>query len=414
MRARNPMRAAAALAALIAIGSQAGCRHVEAFDADAGEGTDSVPALHLSAVDILIVIDDSISMAQEQAILATDSYSFARALLNPLPTSSVPAVDDLRIAAVTSNMGFSSDGEMNDQYWPYSVPSACAGFGDNGGFRLPEVTSIMLADGVMPCDATAAQCPEGWACEGIGDDGVGTCRTDGNGVIVCPAQGATWIETSTAAPDPDLAARAACLTVQGTDGCGFEQQLAAADAALAREDQADFVRDEALLVVLVVSDEEDCSMQDGAALFAEDEVQGDDGTSVNLACGAHPEHLFPADYYAERLLARKEPGAAVFAAIVGVPYGEQAGAAACEGRGDELGSCLAQEEMQLATYNQGGSFYFSPACERAGVTKATPGRRFVQLAGLFGGDGYVYSICNEDWGPAFEAIGELIGGKLAP
>lgn len=53
-----------------------------------------------------------------------------------------------------------------------------------------------------------------------------------------------------------------------------------------------------------------------------------------------------------------------------------------------------------------------PACTREEddeeVTRAWPGRRFVELAELFGERGYVYSICNGDWSPAMSELAAMI------
>jgi hypothetical protein len=348
-------------------------------------------------------------MSQEQSILATDLFAFTGSLVSPLPTSAYTAIDDLRIAVVTSNMGFSSDGDNNDSYWPYEVPSSCQGFGDNGAFQTITVSSVALTNDVVACDESAAQCPPGWICQNLNGDGVGVCHTSTDTTIGCPSQSAPWVETTPDAPDPNLAARTACLSVQGTGGCGFEQQLASAVQALARDDQSDFVRDEALLAVIVVSDEEDCSMADGQALFNEQEIQDNQAMKVNIACGNHPEHLFPMEHFYQELTSHKQPGAVLFAAIVGVPY-QGVEAEACEGPGDDLDQCLAQGDMQLVEELVAETWYFRPACMRYvgdnEVTKAYPGRRYVELANAsFGDMGYVYSICNADWSPAFEAIG---------
>jgi hypothetical protein len=49
------------------------------------------------------------------------------------------------------------------------------------------------------------------------------------------------------------------------------------------------------------------------------------------------------------------------------------------------------------------------------VTDAYPGRRFVELANsYFGGDSYIFSHCNADWSPAFDALGVMIASKLTP
>src|SRR5262249_13138248 len=66
----------------------------------------------------------------------------------------------------------------------------------------------------------------------------------------------------------DLAAAMGCLVQVGANGCGFEQPLAAARAALgdpmmnlpAPAGNANFLRDDALLAVIFVTNEDDCSV----------------------------------------------------------------------------------------------------------------------------------------------------------
>jgi hypothetical protein len=388
-------------------------------DADTDADGDSDSDADLTAVDLLVVVDDSSSMAQEQALLSTGLYGFVGALMSPLPAAGFAPIDDLRVAVVTSNMGFSSAGVENDEFWPIEVPASCAGFGDEGVFQGVDVNSIDLANDFIPCDESGAQCPPGWSCAELDADGVGVCHTGGTTTLGCPSLSDPWVETTPEAPDANLGARVACLAVQGTEGCGFEQQLVAATNALQREDQAGFLRDHALLAVLVVSDEEDCSMEDGEGLFGEDEIQNLGLQEVNLACGNHPQYLYtPSDFH-EIYETLKPEGAVFFAAIVGVPYGDDPGASECQGYGDEIGDCLVQAEMDLVPEEVGGAWYFRPACTReedaTEVTRAYPGRRYVQLANEnFESMSYVYSICNADWSPAFEAIGARIGEILAP
>jgi hypothetical protein len=73
--------------------------------------SDEVFANNFDGVDMLVVVDDSGSMSEEQAILATSFYPLVNSLANPLPTWKYEAVDSLRLAVVTSNMGISSDGQ---------------------------------------------------------------------------------------------------------------------------------------------------------------------------------------------------------------------------------------------------------------------------------------------------------------
>jgi hypothetical protein len=156
MNSIRVLRISAAIAAATLLCLASGCRHVEYVGpGDGGTDSDAV----FDGLDFLVVIDDSISMQQEQAILATDLFAFAGSLVSPLPTSEFAAVDDLRIAVVTSNMGLSSNGEENDDSWPGTVPETCQGFGDDGAFRGIEISSIELMNYFVHCDVGAAQGP---------------------------------------------------------------------------------------------------------------------------------------------------------------------------------------------------------------------------------------------------------------
>ena len=112
--------------------------------------------------------------------------------------------------------------------------------------------------------------------------------------------------------------------------------------------------------------------------------------------------------------------AVVFAAIVGVPAGDDF---PCQGLGDALDDCLDHEDMQYVrgyfTTADGQDYtHFVPACERVVntevVTSARPGRRYVKVAQEFGCTGYVYSICNDDWSPAMQEIARLITKCFVP
>ena len=397
---------------------------------------DEMQAGGFDGVDLLVVIDDSSSMMQEQAILATSFFPLVNSLAYPIHTDfqetnwPYQAAEELRLAVVTSNMGFSSSGDDNDDEWPGTMVDSCSGLGDNGEFQTSVPASVAITNNLIPCDETSAQCPAGWTCQGMEDDdstpGQGVCN-DGtanpSGDVNCPDLGASWAETTDELVDPEFTIKAACLAKQGTAGCGFEQQLQSAATSLVVGDQPEFIHESHLLAILVVSDEEDCSMQDGPGLFSEDEVSNQSAKKVNLACGNHPQYLYaPSDFY-DAFVDAKYPGGVVFAALVGVPYGDQPGASECQGRGDQLGDCLEQEEMMLEEEQPGApedlTWFFRPACERYvdgdsdPVTKAYPGRRYVELAhDSFGEDSFIYSICNEDWSPAIAMINEMIISRL--
>jgi hypothetical protein len=356
-------------------------------------------------------------MQEEQAILGTHAFTLVNSLVDPLPTSVIPApLDNMRVAVVSTDMGLQWGGnpyESGDG-WPGETPTGCGSVGDNGEFETySSGKTLYLQDEIIPCDEDASQCPDTWECVDIGENGVGVCDADGDTMYACPGMSSTWLETPIDdEPNPDLTGQVACLTSLGTNGCGFEQQLQAGAVALHREDQEAFMREGSLLAVVVVSDEEDCSIESNG-LFGVDEIQNLADGRVNVACGEHPEYLYDATAYKTTFENAKGgmPNAVLFAAIVGVPMEHD-----CQGRGSEIDDCLDHPDMQLEVIQENDAYFYSPACVRwegdEQVTKARPGRRFVELAQEFGENGYVFSICNADWTDAMEDIARVIIDEL--
>jgi hypothetical protein len=366
-----------ALATLLVGG---GCSNGSSSKPDGGidsgtTDTDSDVLVPLSGVEILVVIDNSIGMNEERAIMADALYSFVNTLMTPPDGSSHAAIDNIRVAITTTDMGLSWGGNpyTEGDGWPGTNP--CSSSGDNGVFQT-------YADGTT------------W-----GDD------------LPCPLMNNAWAETSSENLNQSLADQAACLADQGTGGCGWEQQLQAAAAAMNRPDQPAFFHDDSLLLVLVVSNDDECSLEDGPGMFVTDEIQNPNPpTKKNLACGMHQEYLYSIEHYYSFYRARKNnaDNAVTFASIVGVPVNDT-----CQGAGNEIDDCLDDPDMQftevLVENSQGIlTYYWETSCERGIVTAAWPGRRYVELAQTFGESGYVSSICNEDWTPAMNDIAEMI------
>jgi hypothetical protein len=332
-------------------------------DGDSGVDTDTLQIIPLESLAILLAVDNSISMGEEQSILADGVGKLAVSLTGAF------GVDDIRVAAVTSDMGLSWGG------FPYE---------DGDGWP-----------GTNPCSAS-------------GDDGA---------FQTCGDAGAAYAETSPESPDPDLGEHMGCLANQGTSGCGFEQQLQSIATAFERDDQQDFVRGGDLLLILVITDEDDCSIEDGPALFNSDEIQGteDEPSNLNLACQENEETLYSTGHYAGAFWAAQQNAynAVIFAAIVGVPQGPS-----CEGFGDEIGDCLDHPHMQPTEPDEEDEIYYvTHACTREEdsvlVTMSIPGRRFVDLSvNYFGKMSYVYSICNADWTPAMNHLALMIAQEL--
>jgi hypothetical protein len=405
---------AAGFAGAAGVAGQAGVGGAPPLDS----GVDADTRDQFGQVDIVILVDNSGSMLEEQQILATQFFNLVNALVDPARPPECRALDNVRIGVITSDMGLQS-GESGNLPVPAPVGvQSCPGLGDDAAFQVyPGGSAIDIQPGVISCNDRATQCPQGWTCENIAADGVGGCQPPGGGDGLgqsCPAMTGTWTETRASAKNQDFAFQTACLADAGTDGCGFEQQLKALTVASARA--PGFLRENALLALIVISDEEDCSLED-IAIFGAPEFGTVDG---NLACGRNAQYLYSSQDYRDQILALKggREDKVVFAGIVGVPLGTQ-----CEGFGNAIPDCLSHDRMQLTVVAETTSSgitgnYFAPACERYvpadstdledQVTKARPGRRYVELAQAFGDMGYVSSICNEDWTAVMEEIAKLI------
>jgi len=299
-------------------------------------------------VDLLFVIDDSGSMREEQESLRREIPQLVRGLTSPpLDADGEPlwnAAASLQIAIVTTNLG--TNGVPED---PSRVGSACSA---NGGF---------------------------------GDDGA---------LLACP-DGAvsTWTEGQDI--DAFVDGIGTCADV-GTDGCGLEQPLLAGVQAL---DNAGFPREGSLLGVVVLSDEEDCSLADPGTFFSGGEV----GRAINQRCYQDTPSLVPVAEIVRRLQEDRNAENLIFAALVGVP--EDLGEAT-------LGAIL--EDPRMTYLLADNDLGVEPACRRteAGelVGEAAPGRRYVEVAQAV--DGLVASICAESYQPAIAELTRRIGGRV--
>ncbi len=358
-------------------------------------------------LDLLIVVDNSESMAEEQAVLASGVYSLINALVNPVSGSGWPwfELDSLRVAVVSSDMGLQYGADHDTEGFPYGktqVPGCTDqdAWGDDGRFQTSMPDTVKLESGVVECPQLEGE--------------------------------ALWAQTLLYEKNEDLATQIACLGQVGTSGCGVEQQLETSVRALSRNDaQNSFIKDAHLLAVLVVSDKEDCSIEDrglfdtpewksGTVADVDDPDAGLLKTACNLPAKNEEDFLFGTERYWNELVSIKgdQPRAVMFGAIVGVPMGDDS---PCQGRGNALGDCLAHEDMQLETdlLEDGEKLTrgFAPACERRDgenvLTRASPGRRYVKVAESFGPNGYVSSICNGDWTEAMKEFAWVIS-KNAP
>jgi len=331
-------------------------------------------------VDLLLMVDNSNSMSEEQTSLAVQFPRLVRVLatgdLDGDGVEDFVPVRSLQVGVVSSDMG-------------------------TGGHRVPT-------------------CSE----PGFGDDGV--LRTTGNTMITgCLATYPPFLGFRPAdGADPDaFAADVSCVATIGTGGCGFEQQLEAVLKATtpstssiafhmdtsghADRENMGFLRPDSLLAVVLVTDEEDCSAADPELFSPSSSVYTGE---LNLRCFNFPVAVHPVARYVEGLVAtRTSPDLLLYAAIAGVPP------RLVEGREVvDFNAILTDPEMQ-EMIDPTLPTRLRPSCNVPGRGLAFPPRRMVQVGREIearGGNAVVQSICQADFSPAVDAILGRIARRL--
>lgn len=325
-----------------------------------------------SKADILFVIDNSGSMAGEQRQLAESFRGFTNALEEKFG-------DDYHIAMITTGMESTGCPRCSDIY-----TSSCTNpTGENGRFQ----------DRI---------------CSNVGTDASPEyeCRTDTSCRVV--TSDSKWCFY-----DP---VNQEGIVFAGVEGCGFERGLAPMKVALkdlTSNYNAGFLRDDAMLVVVVISDEEDCGEVGDVY-----ELTSDGGNVCNFAAkgvgpngetshSQDPEQreyvLTPVKHYYDFLVNEVkggEAGMVKFAAIVGIKDMS------------DLSTTTIDYEL-----NEKGRWDVVPACYTPGCTgeycEADPGTRYIKLAQMFGKRGFVDTICQPDFSETMKELGEWVGCPLA-
>jgi hypothetical protein len=245
---------------------------------------------------------------------------------------------------------------------------------------------------------------------GVGTYVVPTCAGNDDGVLLhapspgvtgCAASYPTFLHASTADHGAAFAQSFECIATMGTAGCGFEQPLGAMDKALtvhARPSgpNAGFLRPDAALGVLVISDENDCSPIN-PSLF--DPARGDD---LRLRCVNHVDELTDVVHYANDLRGLRADGRFAIGLMVGVPPT----VGICNTTGDVIAPCLAEPSMQEEVDPATGQVRM--VCENLPDTRAAPGVRFVQLARELGNHARVQSICDPQFASFFQQLAQML------
>jgi hypothetical protein len=243
-------------------------------------------------VDILFVIDNSRSMGEEQALLAKNFGSF----IEVLEAKDVEA--NYRIGVTTTDNGNPRCYETTPESG-HLVLSSCKGRIDEFLFdSIDDAQDVDVRD--LACNDI---CP-------LSDEELTITPTTTD--VDSSARPRPWLENiegqknipaSTSTVDAFQ-----CFGPQGIRGCGFESPLESMYLSLVRaQDTAEaeygFLRAQAILAIVVVSDEADCSYnEDYAEIFANDgnkafwaDPEGDLPTSAvcwnaGVVCTGDPSH----------------------------------------------------------------------------------------------------------------------------
>lgn len=332
-------------------------------------------------VDLLVVVDNSGSMIEEQKNLETNF----KALINKL--AGLPGgLPNLHIAVVSSDVGAGNTTITGN-------PACNRPGGDQG--KMDPLT-------------------RGGTCGVMG----------GAGYLMSAGDNKNYTG--------DLATVFGCVANLGTTGCGYEHQLQSARLALTEnfhQANAGFLRENALLAVLFLTDEDDCSAAYETDMFADTNnykdahssfrcnVEGHMCRGSRIAIGdsmapileckpstpAEGSKLIGVQEFVDFFLGlKKDPGKIVMAAISGWPD-----------RPD--GFQYTVKKSRDATSGMTGPELFGvePACVSAGGN-AAPAVRMKSFIDSFGTNGSFHSICSNDFTPALERIGEIIAVKLNP
>jgi len=180
-------------------------------------------------IDILFLIDNSPSMADKQVNLAKNFPKFIEVL-----STIQGGLPNVHIGVVTSDMGTKGAAEMTAGPPIGTLKmGGCSGLGDNGKLQVlngapingPFISDILQADGTRSCNYTGP-------------------------------------DPSLKCPVTYLTAAFAQMAQVGAGGCGFEQHLEAVKQALEPTNSANlgFLRPDAFLAIVIIADEDDCSI----------------------------------------------------------------------------------------------------------------------------------------------------------
>ncbi|MDB4962262.1 MAG: hypothetical protein JWP01_2261 [Myxococcales bacterium] len=330
------------------------------------------PSVANRKLDLLLQIDDSAAGGAEvQNALAQSLPALLEALSSV--TGSLP---DLHVGIITSDLGTLGSGD------PAPGPSigqigngGCVGSGKDGQLHTngAPVTDAFLVDE---------------------DDRANGRRTNYQGTL--------------------LATLTTMIRGAGGGGCGFEQPLHATRRALGHPANQGFVRSDAHLAIVILSDEDDCSFSNPALVSSDPSVLGPlqsfrctkegvtcdqplDEVGVKTGCRPRDDSAYVEGIELTRTFLsqlRPDPSSLTVAAIVGDPTPFEVDLHSPPGGGTAFAALAATCTPPMAP------------------TSVHPGVRTAALVRSFDGRGAVTSVCSDDLAPQLREIGRLLKHPL--
>ena len=356
---------------LVAVVAIVGCQHQVTIEPE-GPATITKRISESNQLDLLFVIDDSTSTSDKQVAFANNLSAFVTALdAFPLGRPS------LHIAVVSTSIAIGS--------------SDSASYGE-------ECTASPGEDGLLQNTERIPGCtaPNGRFISDIAQPD-GTRQTNYAGTL------------------PDTLA---CIGELGEQGCGFESPLEAIKRALdgSHPENAGFLRDNADLGIVILTDEDDCSAN--PSLF--DHPTSDAGPSdlrcalYGYTCDRPIDPTLPESYancaptlggdlrdpssYSDFLATLKDPSQTVVAVV-----------------GGDITSGINTGPLTIGGNTQ--SLAVEPSCNatiNGNLAIARPGIRLGAFSDMFGDHGIYETVCQADYSGALTAIGDKLFTMMSP
>ncbi|HTA17912.1 MAG TPA: hypothetical protein VK989_01385 [Polyangia bacterium] len=335
-------------------------------------------------IDILFMVDNSSSMEPLQNKLIQQFPSFTNVLKGPAGGAGLP---DLHLAVISSSMGAGQEQGI----------AGCPVGGDAGKFQT------------QPLGPTCAKASLN--------------------------AGQTYISNigDMANYTGDISDVFSCIALLGEGGCGFEHQFASvlralgADGAMPPTTNSGFLRDDAYLAVILITNEDDCSAPPNTTLFNQNSqlvsdplgpLQSYRCNEFGHLCGGKPpprlsmagqmvdltgtcvsaedgRELRVADVVTNLKKIKSNPANVLVAAIAGPPAPYIVGTTPPT-LDDPAGAWPVVEH----------------SCTEADGTYGDPAIRINQWVQAFQGNGIFETICNDNFSLALQGIADLINKKI--